>query len=116
MVEITSLPLPETYKISEFDLEMYIIRPFPELEIIQLPNFYMDHDDLINGFREAGIMYFFDLKICKKDIDELITMYGFKNILLLKSEDFFLFVNTTMLTILEIGNKIRRKSNLKMFW
>lgn len=104
------------YESPNLELEIYIIRPFPKLEILQLPNFYLDHSRLTLEFRGADIMYFYDLKICKPDLEELITMHGFKNIMLLKSEHEFLFADITMSRLLEIANKVRRKENLKMFW
>jgi hypothetical protein len=98
------------------EIEIYIIHPFPKLEVIQLPNIYINHSALADEFSENGIMYFYDLKICKTDLEELVTLRQFKNVMLLKMEHDFLFADMTMSKFLEVANKTRRKSNLKLFW
>jgi hypothetical protein len=98
------------------ELEVYIIKPFPILEIIQLPNFYIDHFKLASEFRKSDIMYLYDTRICKSDLEELITLNNFKDIILLKSEHEFLFADISMSKLLELANKVRRRESLKLFW
>ncbi len=104
------------YKTTDSELEVYIIKSFPKLEVIQLPNFYIDHRKLTLEFRGADIMYFYDLKICKSDLEKLVTINNFKNIMLFKTKHEFLFADIPMSRLLEIASKIRRRGNLKLFW
>lgn len=98
------------------EIEIYIIHSFPKLEIIQLPNIYINHNALTLEFRENNIMYYYDLKICKTDLEELTTLHQFKNVMLLKMEHDFLFADISMSKLLEVANKTRRKSKIKLFW
>jgi len=94
---------------------VFIIKVFPELEIIQLPDIYANSSDITHRLYSKNINFFFLTTLSKQELQR--AFYSFNsNMLALKFPSSYLIMPLNMIDLLEILKEIERLKNLKAFW
>ena len=115
-------------------VEVFIVKPFPEIQVCQLPSLSLNMGHLCYLLAQASQKCYFTGALTKQNIEDTFMRDGFEHLIILKSHDMYgrgdqssfyeeatmyteyCFLNMSMTELLEIANQSKKFHEMKAFW